>query len=555
MVYLFSFFIAAVLALTITPRVIRFCSGWGFLDRPDHRKQHREPMPLAGGITLFPFAIIGLTAAFIGNEGLFFVLLGASLIFAVGTWDDRFGCHFMTKFLVQTIAALSVMQAGVLFDLNRFVFLSDLGFKPGHFLSFFVTIFWIVGITNAVNLIDGMDGLASGLCFNAFIGMGALAIVSDRTGLGMLCLIMSGALLGFLRYNIYPAGTFLGDSGSLLLGFILAVVSITHSAKTSTFLVLVVPILLLAIPLTDTVFAFIRRSARGENPFKADREHIHHRLLDLNFTAIQVLGMFYGLSASLGILGLLLAQTIQIQILALGLLLLIAALATVKVFHLFRVGDAVRDLNVRVRAIARKAVGSMRDRKERLRNNLVILTGVSSVNLVILFKRHMLLSHLVAAVLALFVLGALDLYLNNIQDSPRYEITRVALFCSLVLNQVTLVTVWGGAGKTVGWMTVLAAIAALLLLGYFLYRTGTFAVIIAYPMDILSLYIGVLGAALAKHFLGAASFLPFAAALANALILYTLARVYLSGYRVRSWTLAAGTVASMVLLLSMPWWE
>jgi UDP-GlcNAc:undecaprenyl-phosphate GlcNAc-1-phosphate transferase len=553
LIYLFSFFIAAVLALTITPRVIRLCSDWGILDHPDQRKLHESPMPLAGGITLFPFALIGLTAAFIGDEGLFFVLFGTTLIFGIGLWDDRFGSHFLTKFLVQTIAALSVMQAGILFDLNRFVVFKNLGVQSGHFLSFVVTIFWIVGIINAVNLIDGMDGLASGLCLNAFIGMGALAIVSDKTGLAVLCLVMSGALLGFLRYNIHPAKTFLGDSGSLLLGFILAVVSITHSAKTSTFLVLVVPILLLAIPLADTVFAFVRRLIHGESPFKADREHLHHRLMALHFTPMQTLGLFYGVSAVLGVMALWFAQTRHLYALAVAVTTIIVMLGMVKGMQILNLHSLVVRLNDLMQKLAKKAVSQIPDSRNHLARHFTVLAGLLVINLAFLLVGGVWFRTLFAGSLLLFVLGGYEVVLNlREKEEGRYSILSTAVFLSLIVNQLIILTVWH-RDYLVSPHYAISAFLLLVLLSWFLYRTGTFAIFLQDPIEILALFMGMVIVAVAKHSLGGTTFLPFAVILANALVLKILLKVFLTGYKMRSWVHSTGFAVCVLTLVSVPW--
>jgi len=511
-------------------------------------------MPLAGGITLFPFAFIGLTAAFIGNGGLFFVLLGATLIFTIGIWDDRFGSHFVTKFLVQTIAALLIMQSGILFDLDRLIFLKDLGLQPGHFLSSIVTIIWIVGITNAVNLIDGMDGLAAGLCLNAFVGIGALAIVSGKVGVGLLCVIMAGALLGFLRYNIHPARTFLGDSGSLLLGFILAVVSIAHSTKTSTFLVLVVPVLLMAIPLIDTFLAFFRRLGQGENPFKADREHIHHRLLNLNFTPLQTLGVFYSFSAILGVMALWLAQTRHLYVLAGCVTIIILMLGIIKGMQVFNLHSMVVRINSFMRVIARRAVQGALDSPAYQGRHFSVLTVLMVMNLTLMYVGKVRIASVVISTVMLFILGGLEVLLNlNDRANARYNILHTAVFLSLIINQLIILTVWHRdyhvTPQFAGSVFLLVA-----LLSWFLYRTGTFAIFIRDPIEILALFMGIVVVAIAKHFLGGPSFLPFVVILANALVLKILVKVFMAGYKMRSWVHSTGFAVCVLLLVFMPWW-
>jgi UDP-GlcNAc:undecaprenyl-phosphate GlcNAc-1-phosphate transferase len=498
-------------------------------------------MPLAGGLVLFPVSIFGLLLISPSKPNLIYIVLATTVIFLIGLWDDMKGIHFSTKFVVQIAAALLVMQSGVLFDLDRIFFLKSAGIHTGLILSGIFTVVWIVGITNAVNLIDGVDGLAGGLSLNAFAGIGALSLASGSLNPAVHCIVMVGGILGFMRYNIYPARTFLGDSGSLLLGFSLAVASIQQSAKTSTFLVLGVPVLLLAIPMLDTSLAFSRRAINGKNPFRADREHLHHRLLELNFTTTQVLGIFYGLSAFLGILGVALAQTVKVQILALAIFLLVAILTMVRFMQIYNIAGLVRDLNIRIRTVAMKAVGSSRNGEERLKKNMTILMLVSTVNIFMLLKGGLVYSPMAAVAMTLFALGAMELYLNKVEDAPRYEITRASIFFSLVLSQIIFMTVWQG-DYGMETLHIFGTITVLVLLGWFLYKTGTLAVFLTDPVDVLALYLGALGAGVAKHYLGAPSLVPFGIALANALVIYALIRVYLAGYRVRSKKEALGFV-------------
>jgi len=551
-----SFFIAALLlAMVMTPRAISISRDWGLLDHPDNRKNHDTAMPLAGGPLLFPFVFVAILIAFRGQGNLFHLLSGATLIFAMGLWDDRFGAHFSTKFLVQIVAALLVMQSGLLLELNRVSLLVGMGLEFGHFFSMAVTLLWIVGVTNAVNIIDGMDGLAAGLCFTAFAGMGALALVSGSSGLGVFCLIMSGALIGFLRCNIHPARTFLGDSGSMLLGFILAILSLVQSSKTAAFLVLVVPALLLALPMLDTLFAFARRGIKGRNPFKADRGHLHHRLLDLNFTQKQTLGIFFSLSTGMGLLALWLAQTRQVHVLNVAVSLLVLALGTVKAMQVFNFHRTIQNFNRRMRVMARKAVNHERSSEERLVRNFTALVFLCALNLALAAAGHGNGKSLLfaAAVAGIFAVGLVDYIMERRSDAARYETLHLVLFLSLVVNQLTILVFWHRDYLIAPHFAV-SAFLVLNLLALFIYRTGTFAVFLQDPMEILALYSGILLCGIAKHFVGTRVVLPFAVALVNALVLYILLKIYLSGYRVRSLTYSIGFAACVGVLISVPWW-
>ena len=511
-------------------------------------------MPLAGGLILFPFALIGILISFSISGKLLYILAASSLIFALGIWDDKFGAHFSTKFLIQIVAALLVMQSGLLFNLDRVSLLAGLGLKFGPFFSMAVTLLWIVGITNAVNIIDGLDGLAAGLCFNAFAGMGALALVSGQSGLAAFCIIMSGAILGFLRYNIHPARAFLGDSGSMLLGFILSVLSIVQSTKTATFLVLVVPALLLALPMLDTTFAFARRGVNGQNPFKADRGHLHHRLLDLNFTQKQTLGLFFSLSTAMGFLALRLAQKEQLYVLTLAVSILVLSFATIKVMQIFNFHIVVQKMNLRMRSLARKAVEKEPAGEERLWRNFAVLTGLCALNILLsIWPPHQSPPIIVAAV-GLFAVGFVDVLLSRSKEEIRFEIMHVVLFLSLVLNQVAILALWH-RDYLVDPHFAASAFLVLILLVFFIYRTGTFAAFLQDPMEILALFAGIVVCTIVRYYLDAARTLPFAVILANALVLYILLKIYLSGYRMRSWTYSLGFAACVAVLVSVPWWR
>ena len=539
--------------MIVSPLVISVSRDWGLMDHPDDRKQHEFSVPMAGGPILFPFVFIGILVCFPVSGNMPYVLAGACLIFGLGIWDDRFGAHFSTKFLIQVIAALLVMQSGLLLNLNKVSLMAGLGLKAGPFFSMVVTLLWIVGITNAVNIIDGMDGLAAGLSFNAFAGIGALALMSGGTGLAAFCFIMSGALLGFLRFNIHPARTFLGDSGSMLLGFTLAVLSLIQSTKTATFLVLVVPALLLALPMVDTAYAFARRGIRGQNPFKADRDHLHHKLLDLNFTPKQVLGLFFSLSTGMGFLALRIAQKEQLYVLTLAVSTLVLSFATIKVMQIFNFHVVVQKMNLRMRSLAKKAVEKEPAGEERLWRNFAVLTGLCALNILFAtWPPHQSPPIIVAAV-GLFAVGFVDVLLSRSKEEIRFEMMHVVLFLSLVLNQVAILALWH-RDYLVEPHLASSAFLVLILLVLFIYRTGTFVAFLQDPMEILALFAGIVVCSIVKYYLDAARTLPFAVILANALSIYIMLKVYLVGYRLRSLAHAFGFIACAVALVSVPWW-
>ena len=344
--YLLSFFVPVFLVLIMSPYAISASERWGLIDNPDSRKNHQEPTPMAGGVILFPLVILALAISFRGTTYLSHLLIATTLVFAVGLYDDRWGAHFSTKFLVQVLASLLVVNAGVKINLIYLHSSLPLDLKSMSVMSTLITILWVVGLTNAVNLIDGLDGLAAGLSFNALVGIWAIGVLSGQQSVALYSCIIAGGIFGFLRFNLFPARTFLGDSGSMLLGFSIAVISIIMSAKQTTFMVLIIPVLFLAIPMVDTAIAFVRRIGKGDHPFKPDRGHLHHRLQDLNFTPRQILLYFLGFSSLLGIAALSMHEDQDLHGLVWSLVFIATMVGGIKAMNIFNFHDRIKLINL-----------------------------------------------------------------------------------------------------------------------------------------------------------------------------------------------------------------
>jgi UDP-GlcNAc:undecaprenyl-phosphate GlcNAc-1-phosphate transferase len=293
------FFAALLTTLILTPAVRKFSQSVGALDTPSARKVHSFPIPRAGGISLYFGVLFSILIALplstylgrgIDKALIIVVLLGSTLMAILGLLDDLKNIPAGIKFLIQVaiISLMVIFGIRITFITNPFDTLIPLGF-----LSFPLTILWIVGITNAVNLIDGLDGLAAGV---SSICAGTLFILALRThqiDAALLVVALMGASLGFLHYNFHPATIFLGDSGSLFLGFILAVASVVGVLKSTLVIALLVPVMVLGVPIYDTAAAILRRLRGGQPIFRPDKKHLHHRLLDAGFSQTEAVLLIY----------------------------------------------------------------------------------------------------------------------------------------------------------------------------------------------------------------------------------------------------------------------
>lgn len=286
-------------SMMLTPFVRDLATRYGWLDHPDSkRKTHLKPVPRVGGIPLFAayiaaFAVLLLLHLRAGdlirsNLVLVWKIFPAgALVFAVGLLDDIFDLRPWQKIVGELLASLIVFAAGVR--------LSEIaGFHIGVWWSLPITVLWLVGTCNAFNLIDGVDGLSAGIGFFATITTVIAALLNSNVPLALATAPLAGALLGFLRFNSNPATIYLGDSGSLLIGFLLGCYSIIWSGKSATVLGMTAPMMVLAVPLLDTALAVVRRYLRNKPVFGADRGHIHHKLLARGFTPRRVVYMIYG---------------------------------------------------------------------------------------------------------------------------------------------------------------------------------------------------------------------------------------------------------------------
>jgi UDP-GlcNAc:undecaprenyl-phosphate GlcNAc-1-phosphate transferase len=360
---------AFVAALACTPWIIRRADAWGLHDRPCAvRRVHVQPVPRLGGIAVFCAMAVGLAAASLAGAGELFaserlyagLLAGAVILLATGVVDDVRGLSPRVKLCGQVAAALVVYAAG--FRVEVFGWGTAQGMTLG-WISLPVTVLWIVGVTNAFNLIDGLDGLATGIGVVGLASSSAIAMALAPDGLLLVSVAVLGALLGFLRFNFNPARIFLGDSGSLFVGFILAVHSVHSSMKSATALLVLVPLFTLAIPLLDTVLAIGRRWLRGVPFTAADRRHIHHRLLETGLTQRRAVLVLYVAATALASVGLLLAFAPPPHLAliagvgtALSLALLLAGLTRLDYHEFYEAGAALATAPVKLRRVIRDRI-------------------------------------------------------------------------------------------------------------------------------------------------------------------------------------------------------
>ena len=295
-----------MLALFLTPRIREWALAKGLVDHPRGRKAHKFPTPLLGGVVLYLTFLVVLVTPFFLWKGLFLqgrgylvgIIIGSSLIFLLGLYDDLKGASPFLKIGVQIIAGLVLVNFGLA------VTVLTSPFRHPLYLGWWgipFTILWVVFITNALNLIDGLDGLAAGVSAIAALVLFVVGLMREGPLTAFLCAGLVGGSLGFLRYNFPPARIFMGDAGSMLLGFLLASISLIRPLKTVAAVALFVPIVALGVPIVESFTTIIRRFWRRRSPLAPDRGHIHHILLDLGFTPKVTLITLYFISGLFGL--------------------------------------------------------------------------------------------------------------------------------------------------------------------------------------------------------------------------------------------------------------
>ena len=327
--------VALVLSLAATPLVKRFAQLVGAIDVPkDSRRVHKSPVPRLGGLAIFiAFLLSALFFTDITKE-IRGIMFGSVIVVIIGVIDDIMPLRAYIKLIIQIVAALVAVYHGVLIE----IFSNPLVFSASEYvfldyLSIPVTVVWIVAITNSFNLIDGLDGLAVGVSAISSVAMLIIALVVSDPNVAILLAALAGACFGFMPYNFNPAKIFMGDTGALLLGYVLATVSILGLFKFYAVVSFAAPFFVLALPLVDTAFAFVRRVLKGRSPMSPDRGHFHHRLIDMGLSQKQAVAILYTISGLLGFAAVVITTSDKIRALILVVAVLVAA---VVIFIAFR---------------------------------------------------------------------------------------------------------------------------------------------------------------------------------------------------------------------------
>ncbi len=295
---------ATAVSLVATPLWRWAAKRLGRLDHPNERKLHAHPKPTSGGVAIIAgFLIAALVTGVFSQLGHqpkyhyapFAILLGGALMALMGLLDDRREIPAKVKLGLQVVATLPLLFTGVTISWASNP-LHGGGFMLPQWVGWPLTIFWVIAVTNAINLIDGLDGLAAGVSAIACLSLAAVAMMWHRPIVAVFCLALAGGALGYLPYNWHPSTILMGDTGAYFIGYTIAAMTILGATKVPAALALFVPVLVLAVPLFDTVLSPVRRILNGQPAFKPDRDHLHHRLLEWGLSVPRVVGLIYAVT-------------------------------------------------------------------------------------------------------------------------------------------------------------------------------------------------------------------------------------------------------------------
>jgi UDP-GlcNAc:undecaprenyl-phosphate GlcNAc-1-phosphate transferase len=299
MLFVMPFLLAMVVTMAWLPVFGRFAAKWRVVDQPGERKVHSIPIPRIGGVAMAIGVLVSALIVIPLESSDRFFLIAAGVLAVFGALDDRLDLDYRIKLAGQLIAAAIVVLGG---DIQIHALTIDDRVLLPEWVSVPLTLFFLIGITNAINLADGLDGLAGGTTFLCLCALAMLAYSGGQASSAALALAFAGAVLGFLRFNTYPASIFMGDAGSQLLGFAVGVLSLRATQGGNSVVSAATPILLLALPILDTLSVMAQRISEGRSPFSADKNHIHHKLLALGFDHHEAVMVIYAIQADLFLL-------------------------------------------------------------------------------------------------------------------------------------------------------------------------------------------------------------------------------------------------------------
>lgn len=285
----FSFIISVAISISLTPFLMRYAGFLNMLDEPGERKVHVTVIPRCGGLALAIGAITSILIFLPFDHELYSVVIGSMVIILFGLLDDSFGLNYKWKFFGQFIAVVGVMFGGIYLSFIPFA-----GLEPGPiYIALPLTVLFAIGVTNAVNLSDGLDGLAAGIMLMTFSVIAYLAIKADGITIAIIALAVAGGIIGFLWFNTHPAIVFMGDAGSQFIGFMAVFLTIYLTQNVNQTLNPALPLLLLGLPILDTLTVMVRRIRAGRSPFSPDKTHIHHRLMEYGFSHAEAVSSIY----------------------------------------------------------------------------------------------------------------------------------------------------------------------------------------------------------------------------------------------------------------------
>ena len=333
MIYFFAIIFSFLVTYLLVPLNIKLSKKFGIIDNPNERGIHKTALPLAGGLSFgIPIIILQIIGYFFWGELMLFLAIGSFMILMLGLLDDKSAFTANHKLLFQVLIVTFMFCCDFRIELLTNPFGDSLELS---FFSYPATLLWFLVVVNAFNLIDGLDGLATGIALIAALILFAVGLIKQNYLIIYLSLILIGANAAFLRYNFFPAKIFMGDTGSLLLGFNIAAISIAGDGefKGVTSMTILVPIIILTVPLMDMTLAVLRRVKRKKNIFQADKEHIHHKLYDLGISQKNIALISYFITFLFGLIGFgFLLSSKKLLMIVLVILLVILLIITYKIF-------------------------------------------------------------------------------------------------------------------------------------------------------------------------------------------------------------------------------